>query len=329
MGQIVSHTEVESLLSAFQQTPEMADQFVNPELVDKVHNAWAPVDFGVPQPVDDHEGEVLCAIHAKISLALQLKLSSLVNCFVDVTPINITQRVFDEAARQENSSRLVWETTLGEHSAPSLVTWDPSLAYRLIQQMLGAGSCPDAVEPNRIDAALQQRLLDRLCQLVVDEFMQLIYPIQTEPEQNIAVAYKPRDSLKSRSSLVFLCISFDISLKKQRGLLVCWIPSEQIRFANANPSQALLNLAKVKMGDRKEGNWAGVGTLPLRFELVAELARLRISTSELLSLSIGDILLTTTRSDSDTWLTLENRILHEGRVGKLAGRRAIQLTKII
>ena len=64
-----------------------------------------------------------------------------------------------------------------------------------------------------------------------------------------------------------------------------------------------------------------------RLELIAELATLKLRTSELAGLAVGDVLFTDVGQLNVATLRLANQNLYQAAVGTLAGKKAVRLLK--
>jgi flagellar motor switch protein FliM len=124
---------------------------------------------------------------------------------------------------------------------------------------------------------------------------------------------------------VVVLVSLDVSIGKNRGLINLCIPFNTIeRFNSKLSNSGWVGYAKSSANEQTRSTVArSVDAAPVK--IVVTLARSRIKTSDLLQLSVGDIITTEQEVKDPLEIAIQDVPKLVGRPGSLKGRKAIRI----
>jgi flagellar motor switch protein FliM len=318
MGGLLSHSEIESLLSGIEPVPTRTavEPSVEAESPKKA-SSWESHDFREPDPLPRKAIEFLQALHAGLCHRLGRRFTSLLHANVDFRPVGLTQMRLDECVSESPS--LFCQIGSPTQAACWLISWQPSLAHSLFNRLLGGAMLRPSDPRADVPSEIEVRLLDRLCRAVLHELGQLAEPNQLGDSQEIIVVSVQPQIRPEFAGDPYFCVSFEIACEGDRGLMHCWLPKAHLAFGPLKGQE-----------NRSRPSSSGPLTAPTqqaKIELSADLASLRFSVSEVAELAIGDVLMTGISQQEGVTLRLADRALYRVTIGTLFGKMAVRITK--
>jgi flagellar motor switch protein FliM len=145
------------------------------------------------------------------------------------------------------------------------------------------------------------------------------------------------DSVESNPQLVqivppnevVILVGFEVLLGKNRGMLNLCIPFNTIENYNSKLSRnGWVGYGKGKPTDQTRGKITGsVDAAPV--DIVVTLARSKIRTSDLLDLSVGDVITTEKEVQEPLELSIQEVPKFQTRAGAFKGKKAVQIESVI
>lgn len=204
----------------------------------------------------------------------------------------------------------------------------PSLAYAIIDRMLGGEPVPGETIRRPL-TEIETRLMCR----VVDLFLEQIIPaweniVKLEPVIE-ATESNPQLAQIVPPNEVAILIGFEVLLGKNRGMMNLCIPFNTIEKYNAKLSRnGWVGYGKTSPTEGTKRRIANsIDTAPV--DVVVTLARSRIKTSDLLDLSIGDIITTEQDASHPLELSIQNIPKFQASAGAFKGKKAVQIQNMI
>lgn len=319
MGELLSHSEIETLLSAVEPVPPREELATRSEQRPAEPSNWESHDFREPEPLPREAIELLQAFHAGLCQQLARRFHSLLHSAVDFRPVGLNQMRFDECASDSSSPDLICQMECPTQPTPWLICWQPALAHSLINRLLGGAVLRPGDSPAEVPSEIEVRLLNRLCSVVLDELGRFAESGPLGHPHVMTVVRRPLRIRPELAGVPCLCASFEIVCDGDRGLMHCWLP--KTHFAQTQQTEP----------DRQLGT-SGPGLLAAqtqqaKVELAADLANLKLRVSEIADLAIGDVLMTDITQLDGATLRLADRKLYQVAIGTLSGKKAVRLAK--
>lgn len=332
-GDVLSQAEVESLLSAMEQTAQRAvAPRRNPEAAAKAapskpREKVAPYDFKRPERVGKEQMRALQSMHEGFGRNFGARLSTLLRSIVEVKLTSVDQLTYSEFTYSlENPT--CFNVLRAEPLEGNLVLdINPSILFPVIDRMLGGGKEANAVT-RRPCTEIELRLVGKITNEFLEELKKAwenVLPIDFKVER---VESNPQLVQIVPPNEVVILISFELLLGDQRGMLNFCIPFNSIerisgKLSSNNWSNSTKKMSTPETVDRVSKNLRGATV-----EMVVHLADTTISTKDLIGLRVGDVI--TTEKDVRSTLTVdvEGVAKFRAKPGSFKGKKAICIDEV-
>lgn len=322
MADVLSQTEVESLLSALEGGPMLP---VSASKKDQPRGSISVYDFKRPERVSKEQMRAFQALHDGFSRELGAALSSMLRSIVEVKLISVDQLTYSEfvfSLDNPTCFNLLDSKGLDGHL---ILDINPSIIFPFMDRLLGGGREQRPTIPNRPLTDIEMRLMSRITELILrglESAWANLCPLglkvrQVESNPQLVQIVPPNE--------VIVLISFEISMGELRGMLNLCIPFNTIEpLAGKLSSDTWSTYSKKTVDSRQLVNLeAGLAQAPV--EMVVELARTTISAGEVMGLAVGDVILTETGRTQPLKIWIEKEPMFEGFPGAYKSHKAIRV----
>lgn len=333
-SEVLSQAEVESLLSAMDSVGAKGGAAAG---ASKASAAAGPLrgrekittyDFQRPERVGKEQMRALQTLHEGFGRNYGAALSAMLRSIVEVKLTSVDQLTYSEFVFSlENPS--CFNVLKAEPLEGNLILdINPSILYPIIDRLLGGGR-ELGVIARRPLTEIELRLVSRITSLFLEELRRAWENVLDLDLAVLRVESNPQLVQIVPPNEVVVLISFELTIGDLRGMLNLCIPFNSIERI----STKLSNNSWVAAGKRQvtpetiaavSRNLHGS-----EVEVVVELAQTRISTGELLSLRVGDII--TTEKDVRSHLNVQVQGVCKFRAspGAYKGQKAIRVTDVL
>ncbi len=315
MGQILSHSEVEAVLSAL-NFPSPAPTPPSPVPTPAPTEDWTLYDFEHPEPLRRAQLDALRLQSAATSQELQSGLASLLRASVTVSFLGVEQSTFrDYLATAEHPGCLaVFESSAS--AGVWLLEIGRSLAFTIVDCMLGGQPSENhpAVTMPRPFTEVETRLIDKAVRTILSDLAGGL--TSRNPLRMTRLVSDGSLISEATSNDAVALVSFEVACGPSRGLMQLCIPWKEVAIG----SQCL----STEGADLREIMRSGATKVPV--VATARIARLKLSTREIASLSPGDVLLTDTSPQDEIRLEVDGHEIFRGTPGQSHDRKVILLT---
>lgn len=316
MGQILSPSEVEAILSAINFAS-------NPSSSSSPETAAIPIadlkayDFEHPEPLRNSQMDSLRLAAAATSQSLEGGLTNVLRTSVSVNFLGVEQSTFRDYLGTAESPGCI---AVFESSPASNGIWlldiGRSLAFTIVDCMLGGQPSEDhpAVTMPRPFTEVEARLIEKAVKAFLPELAGDI-----TRQSSLRMTRLVADSTtipEANSNEAVALVSFEFTCAQTQGLMQLCIPWKQV----ARTSQLL----PTEKGELRQIMQSGAIKIPVT--ATARIARLKLSTHELASLSPGDVVLTETSPLDEIRLEVDGQEIFRGTPGQSHNRKVIMLT---
>ncbi len=324
MPEILSQQEIDSLLaglSAGKSPGEVISKQEEKEVV--------PYEFRRPSRVSKNQIRTIQTIHQNFAEALGYYLTSRLQTPVTIQVENIDQLFYSEYILSIEKPSVIFTLDAGDGRGEIIFEVGLELSFVLIERLLGGGDLNGAGNKKfsraltQIEQSLIRGIVERSTSelekawSIIDNFKFKITKYESDPD---IVQVAP-------SSEIVLVISFIVSLAdKNYRMSICY-PVFVIE-----DSLAKMMLQKF-MGVRKQSaeeysRYIAEKIKTTKIPISVELGQSEISISDLINLSLGDIILLDTRIDSEVKIFIAGKLKLYGKPGVYGGKKAVKITRI-
>lgn len=303
MGEILSHAEVEAILSAI----EPSRPVTRPQAMPEKGSGWEEHDFCRAEPLQGTALQVVHALHEGICQRWQQRLESVLQSPVEVRAVGACQSSTTEFLSTLSSPCVVCEIAHAKSAALSSLVWSADLVQMLIARMLGDTE-GGAGMPVHVMTNIERRLLGRLNDAVLGELDTLL-----RDQLQIKSIFESPKKTGPGTGFSNIWFSFEVATGRAAGLIHVGVPAFSMSPPEPNPA---IHVEAIPAGLRQ-----------VSVQVSANLALLKIKTSDLASLEVGDLVMTDLSSSQAVSLQLDGQDLCEATIGTHLGRKALRLTK--
>jgi flagellar motor switch protein FliM len=330
-GDVLSQAEVESLLSAMEQSAQRATTpRRNSEgaaasakaAPTKPREKVTPYDFKRPERVGKEQMRALQSMHEGFGRNFGARLSTLLRSIVEVKLTSVDQLTYSEFTYSlENPT--CFNVLRAEPLEGSLILdINPSILFPVIDRMLGGGKEAQTAT-RRPCTEIELRLVGK----ITTEFLE---ELKKAWENVMSIDFKV-DKVESNPQLVqivppnevVILISFELLLGEQRGMINLCIPFNSIeriggKLSSNNWSSSSKRTSTPETMERVSKSLRGA-----TIEVIVHLADTTISTKDLLGLRVGDVITTETDVRSALTVDVEGVAKFRAKAGSFKGKKAI------
>jgi flagellar motor switch protein FliM len=324
MGDVLSQTEVESLLAAIDpggQPPH------GPASVrrDDLRSQISVYDFKRPERVSKEQMRGFQALHDGFSREFGASLSGMLRAIVEVKLISVDQLTYSEfvfSLENPTCFNLLISESLEGHIILDL---NPSIIFPIVDRLLGGGKTAGHELPGRPLTEIELQLVSRITGLAIkalDNAWANICQLKLRVQQ---VESNPQLVQIVPPNEVIVLISFEISMGEIRGIMNLCIPFNTIEPLASKLSSDSWTAYQKKAVDPRQKLNLETGVQRAAVELVVHLAHGKLTTRDLTHLAVGDVIMTETDSRRGAEVLVEGCPLFEAHPGVMKGHKAIRM----
>jgi flagellar motor switch protein FliM len=335
VGDVLSQAEVESLLSAMAggSTKKLAADTVErapPDIapLSKPRDKVSPYDFKRPERVGKEQMRALQTLHEGFSRNFGAALSGLLRSIVDVKLTSVDQLTYSEFVFSLENPTCFNLLRAEPLEGNLILDINPSILYPIIDRLLGGGRDPTPVARRPL-TEIELRLVSRITALFLEQLRKAwenVLDLKLSVER---VESNPQLVQIVPPNEVVVLVSFELTLGDLRGMINFCIPFNSIeRIGNKLSSNSWITYGRRNStpDTRKQivTNLKGA-----KVQLVAQLARTRINTGDLIGLRVGDIITTDKDMHESLEIHVEGIAKFRAKAGAFKGRKAIQIDQTL
>jgi flagellar motor switch protein FliM len=331
MADILSQTEVESLLSALDAGPGHTEPHAkgSSHRGDDHEGQVSVYDFKRPERVSKEQMRAFQAMHDGFSREFGASLSGMLRTIVEVKLSSVDQLTYGEFVFSlENMTcfNVMHAEGLDGHMILDLT---PSIIFPIVDRLLGGGKSAKYSIPNRPLTEIELRLISRIIEMAIHglekswvSVCQLKLRVtQVESNPQLVQIVPPNE--------VIVLISFEITMGEMRGIMNLCIPFNTIEPMIGNLSSDNWSSYTKRGVDARQKLNLQTGVSKAKVEMVVGLADTRLTAKEILNLSVGDVIMTEKGRDQSLEVYVEGRPLFRGSAGLFKGHKAVRVGKSI
>lgn len=327
-GDVLSQAEVESLLSAMEQTaqkstaPRRAPPTVAPTVTARPREKVSPYDFKRPERVGKEQMRALQTMHEGFGRNFGARLSTMLRSIVDVKLTSVDQLTYGEFVFSLENPTCFNVLAAEPLEGNLILDVNPSILYPIIDRMLGGGKETNTAARRPL-TEIELRLVSRITTEYLEELKRAwsgVMPIQFQVER---VESNPQLVQIVPPNEVVVLISFEIMLGELRGMTNLCIPYNALERISAKLSANNWVSPNKKTATPESIDRVTKNLRTATVEMVVRLADTTIATKDLLGLRVGDIITTDKDIRSPLVIDVEGVAKFKARGGSYKGRKAI------
>jgi flagellar motor switch protein FliM len=344
-GDVLSQTEVESLLSAMAAGGAEAAAaavaavnrvaggppggaqpagFARPRPREKV----TPYDFKRPERVGKEQMRALQTLHEGFSRNFGAALSAMLRSIVEVKLTSVDQLTYSEFVFSLENPTCFNLLSAEPLEGNLILDINPSILYPIIDRLLGGGreGGPLARRPL---TEIELRLVSRITSLFLGELHHAWENVLDLKLQVVQVESNPQLVQIVPPNEVVVLISFELTIGEIRGMMNLCIPYNSIERIGGKLSANSWSAYGRRQATPETIEQLSKAVCTSLVELRVRLAQTQINAGELVSLGVGDIITTQKDVRSPLVVSVEGVPKFRAKPGALQGHKAICIEGLI
>ena len=333
--EVLSQAEVESLLNTMETSgiPQATKSAAKPPAAKprrekRPTEKITPYDFKRPERVGKEQMRALQSLHEGFGRNFGAALSAMLRTIIEVKLTGVDQLTYSEFVFSLENLTCFNLLRADALEGQFILDINPSILYPIIDRMLGGRQDTDQVA-RRAMTEIELRLVSRITTVFVRELSAAWENVERLAFEVERVESNPHLVQIVPPNEVVVVVSFELILNGLRGNLSLCIPFNSIeRFSGsltANNWSGYTRGAKSTEAELKIARQLGGS----RVEVVVVLAETALTTADLISLRVGDIITTEKDVHAHLDVTVEGVSKFRAEPGIYKGRKAIELRERI
>jgi len=255
-------------------------------------------------------------------------LSALLRTIVEVKLTSVDQLTYSEFVFSLENPTCFNLVNAKPLEGQLILDINPSILFPIIDRLLG-GSTASAAPARRPLTEIELRLVSRITDLFLNE-MQHAWENVLHLELDVdRVESNPQLVQIIPANEVVILVSFELTIGDTRGMVNLCIPFNSIeRISHKLSANSWVSYSKRPPTPESIQLISGrIAEAPL--ELVVELAQTKITTADLISLRVGDIIASEKDVQQPLIVSVEGRPKFEASPGQFKGRKAIEILQAV
>ncbi|HMM49603.1 MAG TPA: flagellar motor switch protein FliM [Miltoncostaeaceae bacterium] len=284
MADVLSQSEIDALLSALSSGDVDADE-IREEAPSQVVR---PFDFTRPSKFSKDQLRTLRMMHEVFCRTAQTQLSALLRAVVEIEVASADQMAYGEFINSMPTPTLINVVTMEPLEGNAVVNVDLSIVFSIIDRLVGGPGThrPRLRELTEIELALTGGITDVLLG-AFSEAWETVAPMQI---RSVATEMNPQFAQVVPHSDMVVLITFEMRIGKASGTLALCVPYIVLEPVIGRLSaQSYLSTAAAVASEETRDDIAerlSVVSVPV----AAELGGTELKVSDLLALSVGDVI---------------------------------------
>jgi len=326
-GDVLSQTEVESLLSAMATGGQEAVQVpgASPDAgfpTSRPPAKVSPYDFKRPERVGKEQMRALQTMHEGFGRNFGAALSAMLRSIVEVKLTSVDQLTYSEFVFSLENPTCFNLLKADPLEGNLILDINPSILYPIIDRLLGGGreGGPLARRPL---TEIELRLVSRISGLFLDELHHAWENVLDLKLEVVQVESNPQLVQIVPPNEVVVLISFELTVGEIRGMINLCIPYNSIERIGGKLSANSWSAYHRPQPTAQSIEKIGSALRSSLVELKVQLAQTQINTGELISLTVGDIITTQKDVQHPLLVSVEGVPKFRARIGAFKGHKAI------
>jgi len=326
MADVLSQSEVESLLAALEPAGDTADAASQADYAAQV----SVYDFKRPERVSKEQMQAFQTLHEGFSRELGAALSAMLRNICEVKLISVDQLPYSEFVFSlEDPTCFILVDSEGL-DGQIILDLSPAIIFPIVDRLLGGGRDSGADGPiqralTEIEIRLARRVTDLILAALENSWSDIcelkLKVAQVESNPQLVQIVPPNE--------VVVLLSFEVKLADSRGILNLCIPFNTIESKASKLTSDSWGANRKHELDAAQKSNLDTGLAQARVELNVRLAETQLSTGDVMNLEVGDIIMTEAPSELGGEISIDGRAIFRGVPGVYRGKKAIRITETL
>lgn len=323
MVDVLSQNEIDALLAALSSGEMDADELKKEETQKKIRS----YDFKRAVRFSKDHIRSLTRIHENFARYLTTYFSAQLRTFVQITVAQVEQLPYDEFIRSIPKMTILNIFEAEPLEGRMVMEVQPNIAFAMLDRLLGGfGTAPTKINAlTEIETTIMERIFSR-CFESLREAWKTVLDIEPRLE---ALETNPQFMQIVSPNETIALIPLSTKIGDTTGMINLCIPHVVLE-----PIMSRLSVHQWFVSEKKTRDSVELDAIKARVQraqlpIVAELGESRLSVSEFLGLSVGDVISLNRNVDSGLSVKVGDKLKFIGSPGMVKDRVAVQIDEIV
>lgn len=283
-----------------------------------------PYNFRRPDRLSKDQVRSLYLLHDLFANTLSSSLPLFLRTTSETTLISVEQQSYGEYQKSLPDPSSIYTISIAPLRGIAALEINSAIAFPIIDRMLG-GTGQESKE-QRAATEIEQKILEGFVTLITDNWREAWRPIIELEMEIVGRETRPQLLQIVAPNEVVVTMVFQVNIGETRGSISLCLPVnmlepviEKFRRSSYSVNQATTS---------EQTNSLLKALSQVRFAVSAELEKERATVSDLMSLSIGDVLRTNYRIDHPINIAVDGSTKFTGRLAAREGRVVAHINQI-
>ncbi|MFI2856990.1 flagellar motor switch protein FliM [Paenibacillus sp. JSM ZJ436] len=323
MVDVLSQNEIDALLAALSSGEMDADELKKEDTQKKVRS----YDFKRAVRFSKDHIRSLTRIHENFARYLTTYFSAQLRTFVQINVVQVEQLPYDEFIRSIPKMTVLNIFEAEPLEGRMVLEVHPNIAYAMLDRLLGgSGSAPSKITSlTEIETIIMERIFSRAFESL-QEAWKTVLDISPRLE---AMETNPQFMQIVSPNETIALISLSTKIGDTSGMINLCIPHVVLEPIMSKLSVHQWFTSEKKVRDPEEVNALKARVNKAELPIIAELGESRITISEFLGLSTGDVITLNKPVHNGLSIKVGDKVKFLGSPGTLKDRIAVQIDEIV
>ena len=282
-----------------------------------------PYNFRRPDRLAKEQVRSLYLLHDLFAHNLSSSLPLFLRAVTEVDLISVEQQSYGDYLRGLADPTAIFKIFADRLNGVFAIEMNSSIAFPVIDRMLGGEG--HAVDEQRAVTELELEVLEGFLAILIDSYREAWDPIVSFKTELQGHETHPQLLQIVSPNEVVVVITYRMQIGDAQGAMSICLPVTMLESVVEKFSQSSYSTAKAASPEATRSLLETISTV--RFPVVAELQETPAMVSDLMSLSVGDVLRTSHRIEKNVNLCINGATKFAGKLAAFDGKMVVQVTQ--
>ncbi len=282
-----------------------------------------PYNFRRPDRLSKEQVRSLYLLHDSFAHSLSSSLPLFLRAMSEVNLISVEQQSYADYLRGLSDPTTIFTVAAKSLRGLFAIEMNSSIAFPVIDRMLG-GEGQEVSEP-RAATDLELKVLEGFLAIITDCYGEVWKTVVEFEAEIIGRETRPQLIQIVAPSEIVATIVYQVQIGDAKGLISVCLPVVMLETVIKNFNQTSYATDSLTA---PEATAALLKTVSVAcFPVTAELGKMQVAVSDLMALSVGDVLRTNHSIEKTVNVCIADSVKFTGRLAALDGKMVVQLTE--
>lgn len=281
-----------------------------------------PYNFRRPDRLSKEQVRSLYLLHDLLAHTLSSSLPLFLRAMTEVNLISVDQQSYGDYLRGMSDPTTIFTISADNLRGNFAIELNSTVAFPIIDRMLGGEG--EATTEQRAATELEMKILEGFLKLIIENYSEAWKPIVGFRCELIGYETRPQLLQIVAPNEVVATVVYQMRIGESRGAMSICLPMGLLEAVIDKFNQSSYSSNRIPSPETTFSLLQAISSL--NFSVGAELASVPAAVSDLMTLTVGDVLRTNHRVEKPVNISVDNSVKFEGRLAASDGRMVVQVS---